>query len=107
MTDYGTIKIPTKAYKTHNTKRKEADLTWEEYLEKESATVTYDPSAELTAEITPTVDEEALDELTQEIEDAASGATIDEDAIARAVAKQFDYTMLADKVAEEVEGRLR
>lgn len=42
MTDYGTIKLPRKAYERHNAKRKEAGLTWEEYLDKESVTITHD-----------------------------------------------------------------
>lgn len=39
MTNYGTIKIPQEEYERHNEQRKEAGLTWLEYLNQESATI--------------------------------------------------------------------
>ena len=32
MTDYGTIKLPREAYETHNERRQEMGLTWEDYI---------------------------------------------------------------------------
>lgn len=42
MTEYGTIKIPRSAYERHNQRRKDASLSWEEYLDEESVTITHD-----------------------------------------------------------------
>lgn len=42
MPEYGTIKIPRKAYERHNQRRKDAGLSWEEYLDEESVTITHD-----------------------------------------------------------------
>lgn len=39
MTDYGTIKIPREKFEKHNERRKGLDLSWPEYLDKESVTV--------------------------------------------------------------------
>lgn len=38
--DYGTIKIPRPAYEHHNERRKELGLTWEQYLNQESVSIT-------------------------------------------------------------------
>ena len=45
MTEYGTIKIPLKSFTEHNRRRKDAGLTWEEYLNEESVEVEYDTDA--------------------------------------------------------------
>jgi len=37
---YGTIKIPRPAYEHHNERRKELGLSWEQYLNQESVSVT-------------------------------------------------------------------
>ena len=42
MTVYGTIKIPMDRFEEHNRRRKDAGLTWEEYLDKESVTITHE-----------------------------------------------------------------
>ena len=45
MTEYGTIKIPKKAYDEHNEKRQELGVTWEEYISGEApdvSNVSYD-----------------------------------------------------------------
>lgn len=40
--DKGTIKIPRDDFERHNERRKDASLTWAEYLDEESVTITYD-----------------------------------------------------------------
>lgn len=48
--DKGTIKIPRDEFERHNEKRQAAGLTWEEYLDKESVTITHDIDREAVAD---------------------------------------------------------
>jgi hypothetical protein len=38
MTDKGTIRIPRETYEKHNERRKDLNLTWEQYFEQELGT---------------------------------------------------------------------
>lgn len=42
MTEYGTIKVPRDVYERHNERRKDAKLSWAEYLDEETVTVESD-----------------------------------------------------------------
>lgn len=56
----------------------------------------------------PAVDtDELADHLVDELGAAAGGPQVDDSDIARAVVAQFDYTELAARVADELEGRMR
>lgn len=45
MTDYGTIKIPTDTFDEHNRRRKDAGLTWEQYLDEEAVEIEHGTDA--------------------------------------------------------------
>lgn len=97
MTNYGTIKLPREAYERHNDRRQEMGLTWQEYVDGEA------PEA---AEVS--LSDGDIQEIINRIAATADGeGRVDSDALAREVARQLDYSELANQVADELEARRR
>lgn len=99
MTDSGYTTITVREQTKERLDEHRDGQKWDEYLEmlrREHA----DP-------ITVNDVEELADLLVDTIGAEAGGPAVDDSEIAREVARQLDYTALADKVADEVVGRLR
>jgi len=90
MTDYGTIKIPEATYERHNERRQELGLTWEAYIDDEA----------------PELDRMAREVINSVAVEADSTGRVDDDEIADAVVRRFDYAELASAVADELEVRM-
>lgn len=81
MTDRGTIKLPRDRYEHHNERRKQAGLSWGEYVDAESVVIEYDID----------IDPDAIAQAVAERIDEA----------------RIDYAAIADSVTNELESRMR
>jgi hypothetical protein len=94
--DRRNIKIDREVFDAHNERRKAAGHDWTEYMRR----LEYGDS-------TDGIQREEIQELINEIATQADDHRVDDDELARAVASKLDYAELADRVADEVERRLR
>lgn len=96
MTNYGTIKLPRDEYERHNERRQEMGLSWADYVDGESPQHDIPNSAEIAEAVV-----DALD-----MGDPEDRAGPDFDDLAREVARKIDYVELANRVADELQGRM-
>lgn len=90
MTDWTTIRVRTDAKQAAEARKPDC-MTWSEFLAAEE----YDPDVD-------------VHELVNAIAAEADGrGRVDDDELARAVARKIDYAELANAVASELETRLR
>jgi len=102
-----TIKIPEQ---TRNRARDIDAATYGEVMNVGIKSLSEEPAAQLTAEITPQLDEGRVDNLVDELQGRLGEADpIDREALARTVAQKIDYVQVAEQVSErivnELEGR--